>query len=72
MVLKEALEKLVSDKTPFLLKDHCQDWEADTLLVNLSNGMLARRIHMLQGVYIAALTEKGLMGEVLYRFKPKN
>lgn len=72
MVLKEALEKLVSDKTPFLLKDHRQAWEAGDLLGALSNGMLARPVHMLAGVYIAAITEKGLMGEVLYRFKTKN
>jgi hypothetical protein len=34
--------------------------------------MLARRVHMLPGFYIAAITDKGLMGEVLYRFKMKN
>jgi len=72
MVLKEALEKLVTDQTPFLLKDHRQDWEAVALLGNLSIGMLARRVHMLPGFYIAAITDKGLMGEVLYRFKMKN
>ena len=72
MILKDALEKLVSDKTPCLLKDSRRDWEVEDLLAYLSRGMLLRQVHMLPGVYIAAITERGLMGEVLYRFKPKS
>jgi len=71
MVLKEALEKLVDDGTTLLLKDYKRDWEAGDLLGSLTTGMLARPVHMLPGVYIAALTEKGLMGEVLYRFRSR-
>jgi hypothetical protein len=33
--------------------------------------MLMRPVHMLPGIYIAALTESGLMGEVLYRLRAK-
>jgi len=71
MNLRGALEKLVEDKAPFLLKDQCRDWEANDLLDSLSKGILTRPVHMLCGVYIAAITEKGLMGEVLFRFKPR-
>ena len=71
MNLKQALEKLIEDKAPFLLKDQRREWEAVDLLAQLSNGVLARPVHMLCGVYIAAVSEKGLMGEVLFRFKPR-
>jgi hypothetical protein len=71
MCLKEALEKIVSDRQAVLLRDSRQEWEATDLLLNLSAGMLKRPVHMLSGVYIAALTESGLMGEVLYRLRTK-
>jgi len=71
MNLREALEKLVEDQAPFLLKDQHRDWEAADLLGSLSKGILIRQVHMLSGVYIAAVSEKGLMGEVLFRFKPR-
>jgi hypothetical protein len=72
MCLKEALEKIANDKEPILLQDHRQDWEASDLLICLSAGMLKRQVAMLPGFYIAALSESGLMGEVLYRFKSKS
>lgn len=71
MSLKECLEKIISDKQSIVLKDHRRDWEADDLLVNLSPSMLNRSVHMLSGVYIAAVAESGLMGEVLYRLRAK-
>jgi hypothetical protein len=72
MCLKEALEKIADDKEPILLRDHRQDWEASDLLLSLSAGMLKRQVAMLPGFYIAALSESGLMGEVLYRLKSKS
>jgi len=71
MVLKEALEKIIGCGTAFILKDYRRDWEAGDLLGSLPSGMLARPVHMLPGVYIAAIAENGLMGEVLYRFRSK-
>jgi hypothetical protein len=71
MILKECLEKIVDDKQPVLLKDYRQEWEAGDLLTTLSVPMLKRQVHMLSGVYIAVVTESGLMGEVLYRMRAK-
>jgi hypothetical protein len=71
MCLKEALEKIVSDRQDVLLKDSRREWEANELLGSLSAGMLKRPVHMLAGVYIAAVGESGLMGEVLYRLRAK-
>lgn len=71
MILKECLEKIVDDKQPVLLKDYRQEWEAGDLLTTLSVPMLKRQVHMLSGVYIAIVTESGLMGEVLYRMRAK-
>jgi hypothetical protein len=72
MCLKEALEKIVNDRQTVLLKDSRREWEADELLNSLSAGMLRRPVHMLSGVYIAAIVESGLMGEVLYRLRAKS
>jgi hypothetical protein len=71
MILKDALEKIVNDKQAVLLKDHRREWEAGDLLNSLSGPLLKRPVHMLPGIYIAALTESGLMGEVLYRLQAK-
>jgi hypothetical protein len=71
MILKECLEKIVEDKQPVILKDYRQEWEAGDLLITLSVPMLKRQVHMLSGVYIAAVTESGLMGEVLFRLRAK-
>jgi hypothetical protein len=72
MSLREVLEKIVNDKQPVTLRDSRQEWEASDLLNCLSTGMLGRPVHMLPGIYIAALTPSGLMGEVLYRLKVKS
>lgn len=71
MCLKEALEKIVNDQQSVLLKDSRREWEAGELLNSLSAPMLKRPVHMLSGVYIAAIMESGLMGEVLYRLRAK-
>jgi len=70
--LREALEEIVRNRPQVRLRDHRQEWEANNLLGSLSAGMLKRPVHMLPGIYIAALNESGLMGEVLYRFCAKN
>ncbi len=72
MCLKEALEKIVNDRQNVLLKDSRREWEAAELLNNLSSGMLRQPVHMLSGVYIAALMESGMMGAVLYRLRAKS
>jgi len=71
MILKDVLEQIVNDRQPVLLKDHRREWEAGDLLFNLSAPMLKRPVHMLPGIYIAVITESGLMGEVLYRLRAK-
>jgi len=71
MSLRDVLEKIVNDRQQVILRDHRQDWDANDLLNTLSPGALKRPVHMLPGVYIAALEESGLMGEVLYRLKAK-
>jgi len=71
MSLKECLDKIINDKQSVILKDYRRDWEAGDLLLSLSPSMLKRSVHMLSGVYIAAVAESGLMGEVLYRLRVK-
>lgn len=72
MCLKEALEKIVNDRQNVLLKDSRREWEAAELLNNLSSGVLRQPVHMLSGVYIAAIMESGMMGTVLYRLRAKS
>jgi hypothetical protein len=71
MCLKDVLNKIIADNPAVVLRDSRQEWDAAGLLQKLSSGMLQRPVHMLPGVYIAALTESGLMGEVLYRLHAK-
>ena len=71
MCLRNVLEKIVNDRQAVILKDSRRDWEAADLLTSLSPGMLKRPVHMLPGVYIVAVAESGLMGEVLYRLRAK-
>jgi hypothetical protein len=42
------------------------------LLRDLTSGTLGRPGHMLPGIYIAALGESGLMGEVLDRLRARS
>lgn len=71
MCLRDVLEKIVNDRQNVILKDSRRDWDAAELLTSLTPGMLKRPVHMLPGVYIAAVAESGLMGEVLYRLRVK-
>jgi hypothetical protein len=72
MNLREVLEKIVTERQAVILKDSRRDWEAADLLTSLSPRVLGRSVHMLPGVYIAAVAESGLMGEVLYRLRVKD
>ena len=71
MSLKDILTKLVEEKTPVLLHDGEQDWEAGDLLNNLSEMRLKTSAHMQAGLYIAEINEGGYLGRILYRVKSK-
>jgi hypothetical protein len=69
--LRQILQKIIGDCLPILLSDRKQDWEAVDLLNSLSESMLSRRAYFQPGLYIAEISEKGYLGTVLYRIKPK-
>jgi len=71
MSLKDILTKLVDEKTPVLLHDGAQDWEASDLLSNLSEPILKTSAHMQAGLYIAEINDRGYLGRILYRVKEK-
>lgn len=72
MVLREILEQISGDREQIWLSDRKGDWNADQLLVNLSEPMLRRQAYLQPGLYIALINDGGYLGEVLYRVKPKN
>ncbi len=71
MSLREILEKIVEDDNQVLLSDSNKDWEASTLLENLSEPMLRRQAYMQPGLYIAEINDGGYLGTVLYKVKRK-
>ena len=71
MVLRDILEKLVEDRVPILLSDRSNDWEASSLLENLSGPMLRTQAYLQPGLYIAEIDESGYLGRVLYKVKQK-
>lgn len=71
MSLKEALAAIVRGQEPILLNAAGVDWEAQALLGSLSERKLESPVHFMPGFYIAAVNEKGCLGEVLYRVKKK-
>ena len=71
MCLREILTKLVENDTPILLNDGEQDWEASSLLTNLSEPMLKRSAFLQSGLYIAEIDDGGYLGRVLFKVKPK-
>ncbi|UCC38546.1 MAG: hypothetical protein JSV96_12000 [Candidatus Aminicenantes bacterium] len=71
MSLREILEKIVEEDTQVLLSDSNKDWEASTLLENLSEPMLRRQAYMQPGLYIAEINDGGYLGTVLYKVKRK-
>lgn len=70
MSLRDVLSKLVQDKTPVLLNDGNNDWEAGALLDTLSEPMLKRDAYLQPGLYIAEISN-GYLGQVLYKVKQK-
>ncbi len=71
MSLGEALSAIALGKEPILLSAAGMDWEAQTLLNNLPERKLRSRVHFMPGFYIAAVSDSGCLGEVLYRIKKK-
>jgi hypothetical protein len=69
MSLKDILNSIVEKKVPVLLGDSMGEWTAESLLDKLSEPLLRRKAHMQPGLYIAAVDEKGYLGDVLYRIK---
>jgi hypothetical protein len=71
MSLKEALSTIALGKEPTVLNAAGVDWEAETLLTSLPERKLQSRVHFMPGFYIAAVSDSGCLGEVLYRLKKK-
>ena len=71
MVLKEILQKLVTEQERIWLSDRKGDWKASDLLARLSEPMLKRQAYFQPGLYIALINDGGYLGEVLYRVKPR-
>ena len=69
--LKEALAAIAADSEPVLLRSGGVDWEAGDLLGSLPERKLASRVQFMPGFYIAAVSEAGCLGEVLYRIRKK-
>lgn len=69
MNLKEILKSIVEKKIPVLLGDSLGEWTAQSLLDKLTEPMLKRKAYMQSGLYIAAVDDKGYLGDVLYRIK---
>ena len=71
MSLKDILIKLVETKAPILLNDGDKDWEAGTLLENLSGPILKRDAYLQPGLYIAEINNGGYLCQVLYKVRQK-
>ena len=72
MSLRDVLTNISNDGSPILLNDGEKDWEAATLLDNLSEPMLRREAYLQKGLYIAEINSQGYLGQVLYKVKQKN
>jgi hypothetical protein len=71
MSLREILMKLVEQKTPVLLCDSQNEWEAGSLLDSLSEPRLRTSAYLQPGLYIAEINDGGYLGRVLYKIKGK-
>lgn len=69
MSLKEILQKIVNNQEAIILNDGVREWEASTLLENLSEPRLRVNAYFQSGLYIAEVDPKGYLGRVLYRVK---
>ena len=71
MSLKEILEGIVANNTPILLCSGDKEYEATTLLETLHPVKLKRQAHLQNGLYIAAISDGGYLGDVMYKVKQK-
>lgn len=71
MSLKEILEGIVQNNTPILLCSGDKEYEATTLLETLHPVKLKRQAHLQNGLYIAAISDGGYLGDVMYKVKQK-
>jgi hypothetical protein len=70
--LREALGEIAAGPEAVLLRSGDIDWDAGYLLRSLPERKLERRVQLMPGFYIAAVSEKGCLGEVLFRIRKKN
>jgi len=70
--LREALREISSSPEAVLLQSGGADWSAPDLLSTLPDRKLELRVHFMPGFYIAAVSESGCLGEVLFRIKKKS
>ena len=71
MSLREILEGLVTNNAPVLLCSGGKELEAGELLESLHPVKLKRQAHMQPGLYIAAVSDGGYLGDVMYKLKQK-
>jgi hypothetical protein len=71
MSLKEILECIVQNNDPILLCAGEKEYEATELLQSLHPVKLKRKAHMQNGLYIAAISDAGYLGDVMYKIKHK-
>ncbi|MBN2207657.1 MAG: hypothetical protein JW742_09660 [Candidatus Aminicenantes bacterium] len=69
--LKDALGEIAAGPE-VRLQSGGGDWGAGDLLRSLPEAKLERRVHFMPGFYIAAVSDSGCLGEVLYRIKRKS
>jgi len=70
--LREALGEIAAGPEPVVLRSGDIDWDAGDLLQSLPGRKLERRVQFMPGFYIAAVSESGCLGEVLFRIRKKN
>jgi len=71
MLLKDLLEKMITENMPFSLIRNEQETDAGSLLESLSVPMLKKRVHLVPGLYIAEISDAGYLGGVLFKLKQK-
>lgn len=71
MSLKDILENIAQNEDSILLCSGDKEYDAASLLESLHPVKLKRQAHMQNGMYIAAISDSGYLGEVMYRIKTK-
>jgi hypothetical protein len=71
MSLREILQQIVDTNEPILLCNNGNEWEASSLLEELSDQKLKINAYHQAGLYIAEIDPKGYLGRVLYKVKQK-